>query len=85
MTAKNIPKDQILEKIFDMYMENLPYPDGVEEALNHICSRVDRDTYKDIEDDLSLIMSQYETRAFKIGFSAGLKAANVLSHGCVNE
>ena len=73
MIVQFIPTDAILDKLHDMYMENLPHPQDVEKALEHIQSQVDHKTYLEIEDDLSKIMDCFEVRGFHLGFRVGFK------------
>ena len=73
MTVKQIPTDEMLDKLHDMYMEGLPTPQKVEAAIKHIRSHAGKELYNEIEDDLSIIMDHYEVRGLQLGFSIGLK------------
>ena len=75
MFVKQISTDTVLDKLHDMYMEALPSPDKVREALDHSNSQVSHETYREIEDDLSILMDSYESRAFRLGFRVGFKTA----------
>ena len=79
MFVKQISTDTVLEKLHDMYMEALPYPNKVREALDHIHSQVSHETYREIEDDLSILMDSFETRVFKLAFRVGFKTAIAFS------
>ena len=85
MAKKQVSSDQVLDKIFELYMDDLAYPPRVEKALDHILSTVGDNAYKEIEDDLSIIMTEYENRAFKVGFRAGSKTIIALSQEDVNK
>jgi len=73
MTAKQIPTDEMLDRLHDMYMEGLPTPQKVEAAIKHIRNHVGKEAYNEIENDLSIIMDHYEVRGFKLGFRIGFK------------
>ncbi len=71
--------DATLEKMHEMYMGKLTMPRYASNAIDHIKALVNTETYRQIEDDLSIIMDSYETRAFKIGFRLGIKSVMAYS------
>ena len=84
MTVKQIPTDEMLDKLHDMYMEGLPTPQKVEAAIKHIRSYAGKELYNEIEDDLSIIMDLYEVRGFKLGFRVAFKAVISFSQEDLN-
>ena len=84
MTVEQIPTDEMLDKLHDMYMEGLPTPQKVEAAIKHIRSHAGKELYNEIEDDLSIIMDHYEVRGFKLGFRVAFKAVISFSQEDLN-